>query len=116
MPANRFPPRSSSTADLGAPSDFGSAATPALDDDADDVSSSGKVTPEAVHYHQGEQRCDQCQHFGSGGQCAVLNMRVAPEDGCNAFRSGDGADDSDMDEQDTGYGEAEPADTEDYGL
>jgi hypothetical protein len=113
-----FPPQSS-PADLGAPSDFGSAAAPAsrpaVDGAADDTST-GQVTPEAVNYHVGEQRCDMCVHFGRGNQCAVLKMPVSPEDGCNAFRGSDGADDSDMDEQDTGYGEAEPADTGDYGV
>jgi hypothetical protein len=51
-------PFSNSKADLGAPSDIGAAAPPPSTADPDAPPASGHVTPEAVHYHDEEQRCD----------------------------------------------------------
>lgn len=88
-----FPLNQNSKADLGAPSDIGAAARPpaAPGADSDAPPAPGRVTPEAVHYHEDEQRCDTCDYFGRGNQCSVLNMPVSPEGGCNAFRGGSAA-------------------------
>jgi hypothetical protein len=97
-------PFSNSKADLGAPSDIGAAAPPPTAD-PDAPPASGHVTPEAVHYHDEEQRCDGCDHFGSGNQCSVLKMPVSPEGGCNAFRAGAGEAESDRDEPNFAMGD-----------
>lgn len=93
MAGNRLPrPTTQSVDDLGAPSDFGSAAPPASPagraPTADEApAAAGAVSPEHVHYHDDEQRCDMCANFGRGNQCAVLNIPVSPEGGCNAFQA-----------------------------
>lgn len=48
------------------------------------------ISPTAVAYHDDAQNCQGCQFFGSGGQCQVLQMAVAPEGGCTAFQAGTG--------------------------
>ena len=108
-------PGSNLGSDLGSPSDFGTPnrtptpgrrTTPADDDlDADQDQLTGAtpaVPPEAVHYHDEEQRCELCQHFGQDGQCAVLQMPVQAEGGCNAFsaQDADQHEDQDMDADD----------------
>ena len=113
-------------ADLSAPSDLGTAPPPMrkpplpmedeepLDDMPASNGMTGKVTPEALHYHDGEQRCDACSHFGRSNNCAVLQMPVEPEGGCNAFRgSADDEEQEDLGEDDeTAWGE-EDEDEED---
>jgi hypothetical protein len=108
MPAPNFE-------DLGAPSDFGSAAPPrsrstALDDD--DSTGTGNVSPEHVHFHTEEQRCDLCSYF-SAGNCSYLKMRVPPEGGCIAFKAGGSDDDyADSDLDTTAAGDTD----DDYGV
>ncbi|MBV8831637.1 MAG: hypothetical protein JO108_20705 [Acidobacteriaceae bacterium] len=94
--------------DLGSPSDFGrpgsrslpSSALPTRNDvhgDGNDDSlatAAATVSPEALHYHDEAQRCELCEHFGQDGQCAVLQMTVQPEGGCNAFSGRDTDEDS----------------------
>jgi hypothetical protein len=48
------------------------------------------IKPEAVAYHDDAQNCQGCQHFGSDGQCEVLQMSVSPDGGCTAFEAGAG--------------------------
>lgn len=95
--------------DLSAPTDFGAAPAPrstpprsqALDDDD---STGGGPSPEHVHFHEDEQRCDMCVHF-EGNRCNYLKMPVPPEGGCIAFEnSTDGGDDNDADMDDDGGG------------
>lgn len=89
--------------DLGAPSDFGSAAPPRsasrppVDNTADQDTPAGQVSPEHVHYHDDEQRCDMCRYFGRGNQCSYLGIPVPPEGGCIAFKNGVGDEDPDAD-------------------
>jgi hypothetical protein len=108
MAASRFPTPTQSADDLGAPSDFGAGPLPRsssrvpLDDEeeAEPSAADALVTPEALNFHDDEQRCDMCQHFGRAGQCAVLKMPVPPEGGCNAFRNGAGDEEEGEDEDD----------------
>lgn len=46
------------------------------------------IKPEAVAYHDQDQDCKSCMYFGQDGQCAVLQMQVSPDGGCNAFEPG----------------------------
>ena len=110
-------------ADLGAPSGFGAppkrapsaapspAASGAAEPDQDDQTptASPTITPEAVNYHDDEQRCELCDYFGGDGQCAVLKMQVQPQGACNAFSAAGGSqsaepDQDDMSGDDQGYG------------
>jgi hypothetical protein len=103
-------------ADLGSPSDFGApakppmrsratppppTAAPDLDPDQDgDIDSSPSIAPEAVNYHDDEQRCELCQYFGDSGDCAVLKMPVQAAGGCNAFSATQDQDTGDMSDTD----------------
>lgn len=99
-----LPSRKKSMDDLGAPSELGApmprarqtAAPPALPPDlgpdigeAPPARSGAGVTPEALHYHDDEQRCDGCTHMGSGNHCDLLQMPVEPEGGCIGFSATD---------------------------
>lgn len=104
--------------DLSAPSDFGAAAPPSPSSRPPATTgepSAGGVSPEHVHYHDDEQRCDGCSNFGRGNQCSVLQMPVSPEGGCNAYQSGGAGTDDDHDSDvDTGAGADDTDD--DYGV
>jgi hypothetical protein len=109
--------------DLGSPSDFGGppapaaprsaapAAASALDPDQDgDIDQAPAIPPEAVNYHDDAQSCSTCQYMDDGGNCAVLQMQVQPDGGCNAFSGKDSGDQDDIgQEDDDGTGAAPPA-------
>jgi hypothetical protein len=73
----------------------------------DDDSSTAGQSPESLHYHDEERRCDMCQNFGAGNECSVLKQPVSPQGACDAFEAFDGAtresgDDTDGDFDDSG--------------
>lgn len=64
------------------------------------------IKPESVAYHDDPQNCQGCMYF-SQGNCAVLQMQVSPEGGCNAFEAGGGEPDADdMNDPSGGFGAA----------
>ena len=76
---------------MGAPPDIGGG-DPDMDQDQDQgaapAASAGPlpvIKPESVNYHDDAQNCSGCQHMDDSGQCAVLQMQVSPDGGCNAF-------------------------------
>jgi hypothetical protein len=92
-------------ADLDSPSDFSAPAPkaplpadPDADTDQDSQAASGtpSVPPDAVHYHDDEQRCELCDNYGQDGQCSLLQMQVQPQGGCNAFTAQQGGDGTTM--------------------
>lgn len=65
------------------------------------------IKPEAVAYHDDPHSCKGCMYFGQDGNCAVLQMQVSPEGGCNAFEAGAGGgepDADDMNDPSAGFG------------
>lgn len=65
------------------------------------------IKPEAVAYHDDPHSCQGCQYFGQDSNCAVLQMQVSPEGGCNAFEAGGGEPDADdMNDPSGGFGAA----------
>lgn len=68
-------------------------APPAQDPDQDgDMDAPGgmpQIDPTAVNYHDEPHACSLCEYFGQDNQCAVLQMPVSPEGGCNAFKGQD---------------------------
>lgn len=67
------------------------------------------IKPEAVAYHDEPQSCQGCMYFGQDSNCAVLQMQVSPEGGCNAFEAGAGGgepDADDMNDPSGGFGAA----------
>jgi len=56
------------------------------------------VAPEALNYHDDEQKCSMCQYMDQGGNCSVLQMQISPDGGCNAFSSNDGGQEPDQDD------------------
>jgi hypothetical protein len=71
----------------------------------DDDSPNAGQTPESLHYHDQERRCDMCQHFGPANECSVLKQPVSPQGACDAFETfeaGESGDDTDGDFDDSG--------------
>lgn len=67
------------------------------------------IKPEAVAYHDEPHSCQGCTYFGQDANCAVLQMQVSPEGGCNAFEAGAGSgepDPDDMNDPSGGFGAA----------
>ena len=62
------------------------------------------IRPEAVNYHDEDWDCRGCKNFGPDGSCAVLQMQVSPEGGCNAWEQGQGGDQDQDSGIDTGAG------------
>ena len=61
------------------------------------VASSVSISPDAVCFSTGDERCKTCAHMQQDGMCAVLNMPVEPEDHCRAHSDReDGASDMEM--------------------
>ncbi len=77
-----MPPQRMADGGMGAATDA-TGADPDNDGDGGGV----KIDPSAVNYHDDAQSCQGCAHF-SNGNCAVLQMQVSPDGGCNAFSSG----------------------------
>ncbi len=63
------------------------------------------IKPESVNFHDQDQDCSGCMYFGEGNQCAVLQIQVSEESGCNAWEAS-GAPDQDESQGpiDTGAG------------
>lgn len=65
------------------------------------------IKPEAVAYHDDPHSCQGCMYFGQDSNCAVLQMQVSPEGGCNAFEAGGAEPDADdMNDPSGGFGPA----------
>ena len=45
------------------------------------------IKPEALNFHDEDQDCSGCTYFGQDSQCAVLQMQVGPDSGCNAWEA-----------------------------
>ncbi len=58
------------------------APSPAMDPDQDGDMDSPGVKPEALHYHDDLEQCQNCLHMGEGQQCDLLKMQVSPEGAC----------------------------------
>ncbi len=50
-----------------------------------------RITPEAVSYRTPEEVCGGCEYHGDDDHCAVLEMTVDPQAGCNAYEPKKGA-------------------------
>lgn len=66
------------------------------------------IKPEAVAYHDDPHSCQGCMYFGQDSNCAVLQMQVSTEGGCNAFEAAGGGepDADDMNDPSGGFGAA----------
>lgn len=67
------------------------------------------IKPEAVAYHDDPHSCQGCMYFGQDSNCAVLQMQVSPEGGCNAFEAGGGGTEPDADDMNDPSGGFGPA-------
>lgn len=67
------------------------------------------IKPESVNYHDDPHSCQTCQYMGQDSQCAVLQMQVSPQGGCNAFEAGGGGGAPEPDQDDMGSQPGEDA-------
>ncbi len=79
----------------GMPDDQGAAAGAPIGDTSGPPQGAGAgdmpvIRPESVAYHDELHTCETCQYMGQDGNCAVLQMQVSPQGGCNAFEAGAG--------------------------
>lgn len=80
---------------MGAPPPPGGMGGP---DDQDMGAPSGAVpSPESLHYHDTPEQCQTCKFMGQDGMCAILQISVSPEGGCNAHSGNDQDQDQDQD-------------------
>jgi hypothetical protein len=59
------------------------------------------LSKEEVHFEspaEGEDDCDDCEHFILGGRCELVAGVIGPEDWCDRFKEVDDDDDDDDDD------------------
>lgn len=49
----------------------------------------GPIPPEAVAYHDSNERCDSCEYLEASGMCAYLKTQVDPGGHCTLYRMGE---------------------------